>query len=126
VEILSDEGAGGQRTVTLQLRSPRGGDRIDLLVPRADLASMAVAGQALPVAGGDAETAYYHLWCYGRACDGLAVRLELTGADPVAAYLVDYTAGLPAGGARLLEARPATAVSYQEGDLTIVWRRVEL
>ncbi|HSJ52946.1 MAG TPA: hypothetical protein VLC52_04295, partial [Anaerolineae bacterium] len=60
------------------------------------------------------------------ACDGLEVTLELIGPEPVSARVVDASPGLPAGGEYLLRARPATVVPYQEGDLTVLWRRVDL
>ena len=73
----------------------------------------------------DAGSEQYLLRCYGRACDGLEVEVNLVGSEPLQALVVDYSLGLPEAGATLLAARPATAVSYQEGDLTVVWRKVE-
>ena len=125
LEIVSDEPDGAGRSVALRLRSPRGADKIDLLLPIGQIEAISVAGQALPVAPGDAWNGYYNLWCYGRSCDGLEVRLRLNSTQPLEALVADFSLGLPPEGAALLQARPATAVSYQEGDLTIIWRRVE-
>jgi hypothetical protein len=125
VEVVSDETSGETRTLTLQPRSPRGADALDLLVPLANLEELSVAGRALPVER-DAGKTYYYLSCYGRSCDGLEITLRLASASPTEALVVDYTMGLPASGAPLFQARPATAVSYQEGDLTVIWRRIEL
>ncbi len=125
LEIVADEPAGAGRAVTLRLRSPRGADEIDLLLPVDRLESLSAAGRPLPVAAKDSWNGYYNLWCYGRRCDGLEVTLRLSGADPFEAIVIDYSLGLPPEGVALLQARPATAVSYQEGDLTVVWRRVD-
>jgi len=126
LQILSDGQVGENRTVQLLLRSPRGAARIDLRVPAARLASITAAGHELPVDAGGAQGEDYALWCYGLACDGLEVTLELVGAEPVPVLVADLSPGLPAGGEGLLRARPATAVPFQEGDATILWRRVEL
>jgi len=126
LQILSDGQSGENRTVQLLLRSPRGGAKIDLRVPAARLAAITAAGHSLPVDAGGAQGEDYVLWCYGLACDGLEVTLELVGSEPVPALVADYSLGLPAGGEGLLRARPATVVPFQEGDATILWRRVEL
>ena len=125
LEVVSSEQTSGGRAVTLYLRSPRGAEEFDLIVPGERLAAISVAGKALPVAVEEAGSEAFFLRCYGRTCDGLEVELELTGAEPVEVLVVDYSLGLPEAGAALLQARPATAVPYQEGDLTVVWRRVE-
>jgi hypothetical protein len=126
LQILSDGQLGENRTVQLLLRSPRGAGAIDLRVPGGRLASISAGGQRLPVDAAGTTGGYYTLLCYGRACDGLEVSLELLGAEPVSVLVADSSPGLPAGGQNLLRDRPATAVPYQEGDLTLIWRRVEL
>jgi hypothetical protein len=54
------------------------------------------------------------------------VRLHLVGTEPIKVLVTDYDSGLPAAGEALLEARPPTAVPAHEGDLTIVYVRVDL
>jgi hypothetical protein len=125
LQILSETRSGENRTVQLLLRSPRGAGAIDLRLPAGRLASISAAGRELPV-DGSAAGQDYALWCYGLACDGLEVTLELVGLDPVSVLLADSSPGLPASGEVLLQSRPATAAPYQEGDLTVIWRRVEL
>ncbi|MGD8626735.1 MAG: hypothetical protein PVJ34_19515, partial [Anaerolineae bacterium] len=125
LDVLADELTGSERLMTLRLRSPRGAGALELWLPRTRLQSLSVAGHSLSVEPGDLPGELYHLLCYGRSCDGLEVRLQLSGADPVAALVADDSLGLPAGGARLLQARPSTATSYQEGDLTVLWQRIE-
>jgi len=126
LQVLSEGQTGENRTVQLLLRSPRGAGAIDLHVPLARLASITAAGQELPLDAGGAAGEDYTLSCYGLACDGLEVTLELVGPDPVSVLVADSSPGLPTGGERLLQDRPATVVPYQEGDLTVLWRRVDL
>jgi hypothetical protein len=125
LQILSEAQLGENRTVQLLLRSPRGAAAIDLRLPVSRLASISVDGQKLAVDHG-ATDGDYALVCYGLACDGLEVILELIGPEPVSVLVADSSLGLPAGGEALLRDRPATAVPYQMGDTTVLWRSVDL
>ena len=124
LEVVSEDASGGARVVTAWLRSPRGADAMDLVLSRAQLEGLTVAGRPLSVSGGP-EGEYYVLSCYGRGCDGLEVGVQVAGGAALNGWVVDYSLGLPPAGASLLAARLATAVSVQEGDLTMVWVRVE-
>ena len=131
LEVLSDLMEAGQRVVEVQLRSPRGADGIALHVPvdalaGGDLPAVRVAGYSFDLVPGDAVQGYYSLDCFGRACDGLVVELRLAGESPVEVLVVDSTSGLPTGGEDWLQARPDTAVPRNEGDLTLVLKRVDL
>jgi hypothetical protein len=131
LEVLSDAMEGGLRLVKVQLRSPRGADGISLHVPVEalvgdDASAVTVSGYAFAVVAEDAVQGYYTLDCFSRACDGLVVELRLAGEDPVEVLVVDSSSGLPEGGEDWLEARPDTAVPRNEGDLTLVMRRVDL
>jgi hypothetical protein len=126
LQILSDGQLGQTRTVQLLLRSPRGAASVEFRVPLGRVASISAGGQSLAVDTAGAAGRYYTLRCYGPTCDGLEISLELVGSEPVSALVSDSSPGLPAGGQNLLRDRPATAVPYQEGDLTVIWRRVEL
>jgi hypothetical protein len=125
LEVLSDTGSGGGRRVEVRLRSPRESDRIDLLLPLAGLEAVSVAGESFAVQPSGAFDNLYRFWCWGRSCDGLVLTLELSSSGPMEAMVVDYAMGLPPGGEYLLQARPSTAVPSQEGDLTLILRRVE-
>jgi hypothetical protein len=57
---------------------------------------------------------------------GVEVELVLDGQEPVEVQLVDQRPGLPPGGERLAAARPAWAVTFQEGDTTYVTRWLKL
>ena len=124
LEIVSEEPSGAARVVTARLRSPRQADAMDLVLSRAQLEGLTVAGRPLSVSDGPGGE-YYFLSCYGRGCDGLEVRVQVAGEASIDGWVVDYSLGLPSAAAPLLEARPAMAVPVQEGDLTMVWAAVE-
>jgi hypothetical protein len=139
LELLSDTMEAGQRVVEVQLRSPRGAEGISLHVPMGALAegdpsAVTAAGYRFDLVAEDAVGGYYSLeWggyytldCFGRGCDGLVVELRLQGEAPVEVLVVDSTSGLPAGGDVWLQARPDTAVPVNEGDLTLLMKRVDL
>jgi hypothetical protein len=131
LEVRSEAMEAGQRVVEVQLRSPRGAAGIMLHVPvealaAGDPSAVTVAGYALDPVPGDAVQGYYTLDCNGRACDGLVVELRLEGEAPVEVLVADHTSGLPPDGEAWLQARPDTAVPVNEGDLTVLMRRVDL
>ena len=131
LEVLSETMEAGQRVVEVQLRSPRGADGISLHVPVDALAAgdpsvLTAAGYSFDLVPEDSWQGYYTLDCFGRACDGLVVELRLEEEVPVEVLVVDSSSGLPEGGEDWLQARPATAVPRNEGDLTLLLRRVDL
>lgn len=126
LEVLSEESSGAGRTVRLQLHSPRGGGEVDLYVPIGQLQAVTVAGQELPVQESASWNGFYNLWCYGQGCDGIEVTLRFTATAPQEVILADWTMGLPVGGERFVQARPAWTTPAYEGDLTTIIRRVKL
>jgi hypothetical protein len=131
LDVLSEETVGGQRVVEVQLRSPRGAAGITLHVPvgalaEGDPAAVTVSDYSFDLVPEDAVGGYYTLECYGRACDGLVVGLRLEEEAPVEVLVVDSSSGLPPSGETWLQARPETAVPVNEGDLTLIMRRVDL
>lgn len=126
LQAISEELVSGERVVTAQLRTPRGADWVNLLIPVEALASIVVADYTFPASPDSALNGYYNLQCHGRACDGLVVQLHLTQKTPVEVLVVDYTTGLPPGGEALIEARPPSVVPVGEGDVTVIMTRVDL
>jgi hypothetical protein len=124
LQVLADEPAGSGRIVTVQLYSARNAREIDLLVPMDAIESLTIAGETLAARPEDSWNGYYNLWCYGQECDGLQVELRLKTAEPVEVLVSDWSDGLPAGGEALLQARTPLGVAAQDGDMTIVARRV--
>ena len=131
LEVMSDSAEAGRRVVQVRLRSPRGADGISLHVPVDALAAdepaaVSVAGYAFDLVPEDSWQGYYTLDCFGRGCDGLVVELRLQGEGAVEVLVVDTTSGLPDDGEAWLQARPDTAVQVDEGDLTLLMKRVDL
>jgi hypothetical protein len=57
---------------------------------------------------------------------GVEITFSLPDGKPVEVSAVDQSYGLPPEGMFLLNSRPLKATPSQEGDVTIVSRRVEL
>jgi hypothetical protein len=57
---------------------------------------------------------------------GIEISFTLPMGRPVEVYALDKTYGLPLEGLFLLKARPLTATPSQDGDVTVVSRRVQL
>lgn len=112
------------------LRSERGAPEAMVLFPP-DAGVDSVRVEDVPV---EPETkrvrAYMNGWtaydCLTMNPKGIEISFTLPDGKPVAVYAVDESYGLPAEGMFLLKARPLTATQSDEGDRTVVSRRVEL
>lgn len=130
VEVLARSEAGGRTSLRLRLFSPRGAaDVVLLLPPGVRVESAAMAG--VPVPPLDARLrrwfgGWYPLRCLTTPPGGVALELALAGSGPLEAWVADQTPGLPAEAARVAAARPAEAIAVQEGDSTLVTRRIGL
>jgi len=124
LQVLSAESESGGLTIRVQLRAARGEDEIALLVPITRTRSVTAGGQTFQTIPAHSWNGYYNLWCY--ACAGQEVTLHLTGTTPIEVLLAEYTAGLPAGAERFVQARPAWAIPGYDGDLTVVVKRITL
>jgi len=100
--------------VTLNLNAA--GDGVVLLVPEeARLKSMTL-NDTMVKAGGQATA----ISCATSDCGSAHIVLEFGSSTAVELTLVARRRGLPSQGARLLKARPATAVPSQGGDATLL------
>jgi hypothetical protein len=64
--------------------------------------------------------------CLGLPAEGVEISLAIEGEAPVPVEVLDLSSGLPPGGERLVAARPPSGVPIQDGDSTVVTRRVSL
>src|SRR5690606_26976707 len=120
-----ETGVGDERRLTFRLASPRGAERVTLLVPPAARSTRLVVGAAGPAIWNDPDANEHQAFdCRGRACDGLELTLHVDADGPLELVLFDQTAGLPEGGEALLAARPATATPSFEGDVTLSFNRL--
>jgi hypothetical protein len=124
--VLADSAAGGKRHLRLRLSSPRGATAAVLYVPEA------AALESVKVAGTDAGSSpkafsgWYRQSFLGLPPEGVELEVDLGAAGPLDWYVTDQTYGLPPAGEALRKARPAYAVAFQDGDLTVVSRKVKI
>ncbi len=132
--VASSGGAGGERHLRLHLRSPRGAPVGILAIPRiADVRALSVAGHAVPaqiVAHAGLNRREEGVWrvltILTLPPEGIDVDAVLGAGPPQEWIVYDRTPGLPPAAAPVAQARPATTVRSQDGDFTLVSRRLEI
>jgi len=128
--ILESAVAGDERSYRALLRSERGApDASILFPPDSGIESVRMEGEPVPPET-ERERKYLNGWSYydcpTMPAKGVEISFTLPTGKPVEVYALDETYGLPLEGSFLLKARPLTATPSQDGDLTIVSRRVQL
>jgi hypothetical protein len=68
----------------------------------------------------------YAVTCLTTPPEGIEVVLEFADTARVDAYLSDRSFGLPPGAGGLAGARPPGTCPRQDGDVTVVWRKLKL
>lgn len=127
IEVLEDQVLGDARRILLQLGSPRGAERLTLLVPAdARLQSMVVMGLGADLAEHGPLGGAYKLDCYGSTCSGLVLELTLPRTQPLSMVLFDQSSGLPEALRALADARSRTATPSQDGDVTLLSIEIDL
>ncbi len=118
----------------VRITSPRGAPDCTVFFPPASgMTAIEIAGQTLPKPFGHVLP-YLDYWLHGwkmledvtMPADGVEMNFNLPNAAPMEVYVIDQSYALPANGAFLRTARPADATPSDDGDSTIVSRRVEL
>ena len=117
--VLDADGAVRGRRVRCRVRSPERADRTLLEIPRNRLRESVVGGRSLTGEGAS-------ILLLNVPEVGIAIELELIGAEPVAVRLSDVHFGLPAAGAELEAARPPEFVPRGPGDRTVIRSEVKL
>lgn len=73
---------------------------------------------------------FYHGWtvysCPAMPAGGIEIRFSVPVGKPVEISASDQSYGLPPEGRFLINSRPLTATPSQNGDVTIINRRVQL
>ncbi|HEV2853908.1 MAG TPA: M20/M25/M40 family metallo-hydrolase [Thermoanaerobaculia bacterium] len=132
--VLEDSAVGGKRRLRLRLTSSRGAPIGTIVVPAgAKLESIKIDGRAIPLEGrrpgprGPAAARGWQLFTnYTVPPQGSEIEVVLGATQPLDWYVYDRTPGLPPTAQALLAARPKDAVPIQEGDLTMVSRKVRI
>ena len=128
--ILESAQANGRHIYQALLRSERGAPSAAVFFPPdADVQDVRVGGLALRAEAFGIRQ-YLNGWTMYRddamPADGIEIDFSLPVGRPVEVSAADESYGLPADGAFLLMARPLKASPSQDGDTTIVTRRVQL
>ncbi|MGC2419469.1 MAG: hypothetical protein WA434_17130, partial [Candidatus Acidiferrales bacterium] len=128
--ILESAQANGRHTYQALLRSERGAPSAAVFFPPdAGVENVRVGGQALPPEVPRIRR-YFNGWamyrCDAMPADGVEIDFSLPVGKPVEVSAADESYGLPPAGAFLLMARPLKAAPSQDGDTTVVTRRVQL
>lgn len=128
--VLSDSVTGGKRTLRLRLTSPRGARVGTVMVPiEAKLESLRIGGQPIeigPRPPGAPPTGWRPFTVFALPAEGVELDVVLGEAKPFDWYAADRSDGLPPSGRTLTAARPNTAVTVNDGDSTMVSRKVRI
>ena len=128
--VLESTQAGQRRTFRMLLRSERGApDAGVLFPPGTDVDSVRMQGQPLQRETGPVRQVFNGWTFYGcpaLPAAGVEISFSLPMGKSVEVSAVDRSYGLPREGAFLSSARPLTATPSQDGDVTIVTRRIQL
>jgi hypothetical protein len=128
--ILESTALAGRRNYRSLLRSERGApDVMVLFPPGTDATAVRMNGRGAAAGIGKAHD-FFGGWkiyrCLTTPAEGVEIAFSLPLGKPLEVYALDATYGLPSEGKFLLSARPITATPFQNGDVTIVSRRVQL
>ncbi len=123
--IVTNEMDGKLRRVTLALSGSPGAAMMWLMVPgKAGLRHVILGGKAIAAPPSWAKDKRVGIYCMSSDCAQAAITLTMTDKAPLNLTLIERRVGLPAFGARLLAARPQTAVPSQFGDGTMLVTRI--
>jgi hypothetical protein len=128
--VLERSQADGRRRVRARLVSPRGAaDAMLLLPPEAAVESATMGGVRLPPVDPRLRRwfgGWQALRCLTTPPGGVELEVVVAGSGSLEAWVADQTPGLAGSAAAVSAARPRQAVPVQEGDSTLVTRRVRL
>lgn len=132
VSVLEDSTAGGKRRLRLLLTSNRGARAAGILLPpEAKLESARVEGQEVPLqgshrAGPRREGTWSELAMAAMRPEGVEMEVVLGAVQPLEWYVYDQSPGLPPAGEPLVKARPSNAVAFQDGETTLIARKMRI
>jgi hypothetical protein len=128
--ILNLSVANGKRSYSALLRSERGAPQAMVFFPPdSGVADLRAEDSPTPIEESRARK-YLNGWsifnCVTMTAKGVAINFTLPEGKSAEVYAVDQTFRLPDEGSFLLKSRPLTATRSQDGDVTLVSRRVQL
>jgi hypothetical protein len=123
--VIVPRGAG--REVTLRIHASDRADRVVIIVPKAaGLTRIAFRGRTFTPRADALFPAGTVIACVTDDCRTMTVTLTFASQARTTFTLGEQDFGVPPDGAKLIAARPATAVRSQFGDNTIVFGRLTL
>jgi hypothetical protein len=134
VSVLEDSAVGGKRRLRLLLTSNRQSPTAGILIPdEAKLDSAKVDGQEVPLRGSHKTGppkgipgSWTEIAMVTMRPEGTEIEVVLGSAQPLDWYVYDMSPGLPPGGEALARARLPLAVTFQDGDTTLVARKMRI
>ena len=128
--VLEASEANGRRLYRALLRSERGAPWAAVFFPpTSGVGSVRIGGQPVQSEISSVRD-FYHGWtvysCPAMPGGGIEISFSVPLGKPVEVSASDKSYGLPPEGKFLLNSRPLTATPSQDGDVTIVSRRVQL
>lgn len=125
--IEKSERNGEGREVKLRLASHRDAWQLRLYLPRSvgDWQGDVYGAPIRGTVGSGQSDGFDVLRVFGVQGREVAVNLRFESAEPVTAWLVDYSRSLPPVAAGLMSSRPDTALAVHDGDAAIVYTKVE-
>jgi hypothetical protein len=127
--VLEDSTAGGKRHLRLRLTSLRGAPVGTVWIPAdARLTSIAIDGQPVPMEDLGRPEGWRWRFCSNLTLPARGSELDvvLGATQPTDWYVLDRSYGLPPLGKALLAARSKNAMPGQDGDVTVVSRKVRI
>ncbi|MFZ0036451.1 MAG: M28 family peptidase [Candidatus Acidiferrales bacterium] len=132
--VVASDPAGSGVRYHVRIKSPRGApDCTIYFPPSSGVMSIEIEGRAMPVPS-ERVLGFLNLELHGwkayeiatLPAEGTEMSFTLPSESPVEAYLADESYALPSDGMFLTKARPPDAVPSQEGDTTVVSRRIQI
>jgi hypothetical protein len=124
LEKIGERQVGGGRISDFRLATNGANEILLYFDGAAGVTAAGIAGANVTFGRGDGKEPAY-VRCTGRSCDGAVIALTL-GKGPVEAIAVGIRYGLPAAGAPLAAARPATAQAQYSPDTSSTWTKFTL
>ncbi len=127
LNILKEEVNNSRRLLETQLILPGGATNASFHIPaNSPLKTLEVGGKEISFSQLPEYSGYRILSLVGFNERKVVIGFTLSGEQSLNMRLIAMTPGLPGNGATLIEARPATHVPSREGDMTVVYKRLEI
>jgi len=119
VSVLPPQGA--DHIVALRLHGSEQADQMYVVIPRGgDVKTIAILGKTITVPRAWNDLDRVIVGCLSRDCRGATIGLKMGSPKAVPLVVAEQRFGVPAFGAGIVAARPATAVASQNGDVTFL------